>query len=269
VAASRRGAGDIVIALERSPFGRLALRTIPFIVFSVGWQLLAVKLQRLPLPTFTETVRAFANLVTTPIFWRALWLSHQALLVGFAAAVVIGIAVGILVGRSAAIDALLDPYLTILLITPMAAVIPLVIISFGIGLFARALVVTLFSVVAVVINTRAGVRTLAPGWLEMVRSFGATEAQIWRMVVVPGALPSIVTGVRLGLGRAFAGMIAVEMLLASVGIGRLILDFQGSFEAGAVYAAVMVLVGEVTVLLRALRSLEARLMDSGSSLAVE
>jgi ABC-type nitrate/sulfonate/bicarbonate transport system permease component len=166
------------------------------------------------------------------------------------------------VGRSRAADALVDPYLTILLVTPMSAMIPLVIISLGVGTVARALVVSLFSTVAIIVNTRAGVRAIEPGWVEMVRSFGAGERQVWRTVVIPGALPSMVTGLRLGLSRAFAGMVAVELLLVAVGIGRLILDFQGTFDSGAVYAAVMVLVIEMTVILHLLTRLERRLAPS-------
>ena len=204
-----------------------------------------------------------------PVFWRALAISHQALLLGYAAAAVVGVLIGFVMGRSPRVDSWLDPYVVVLLITPMSALIPLVIIALGIGLLARALVVMLFAVVVIAVNVRAGIRALDPGWLEMVRSFGATESQLWRAVLLPGALPAIVTGLRLGLGRAFAGMIAVELLIASTGIGRLLLDFQGTFESAAMFALTLVLVFEVTVLLHVLQLVERRIAPQAMELAVE
>jgi NitT/TauT family transport system permease protein len=207
--------------------------------------------------------------VQTPRLWQALWLSHQALLLGFGSAAVIGVGAGLLMGRWRAADVLVDPYLTILLVTPMSALIPVVIITFGLDLLARALVVLCFAVVVIAVSTRTGIRTLDPSWIEMVQSFGATERQLWSSVVLPGALPAIMTGLRLGLARAFTGMVAVELLLVAVGVGRLILDFQGAFEAGAVYATVMVLVAESVVLIQVLRVVERRLAPWADQVAVE
>jgi len=230
---------------------------------------LAWQLHSLLFPSFTDTAAGLLRLLTMPVFWRALAISHQALLLGYAAAAVVGVLIGFVMGRSPGADSWLDPYVVVLLITPMSAMIPLVIIALGIGLLARALVVMLFAVVVIAVNVRAGIRALDPGWLEMVRSFGATESQLWRAVLLPGALPAIVTGLRLGLGRAFAGMIAVELLIASTGIGRLLLDFQGTFESAAMFALTLVLVFEVTVLLHVLQLVERRIAPQAMELAVE
>jgi ABC-type nitrate/sulfonate/bicarbonate transport system permease component len=151
----------------------------------------------------------------------------------------------------------------------MSALIPVVILALGLKLLARAVVVVLFAVAVVAVNTRTGVRTLQSSWLEMARSFGASERQLWWTIVLPGALPAIMTGLRLGLGRAFTGMIAVELLLVAVGIGRLILEFQGLFESGAVYAVILFLVVEAVVLLRLLRSFERRLAPWTGLVATE
>ena len=248
---------------------RWLLRVASLIVFASAWELLAWNLQGLLFPSFTETADALARLLGTARLWQALWLSHQALLLGFGSAVVLGVGAGLLMGRWRAADAFVDPYLTILLVTPMSALIPVVIITLGLDLLARALVVLLFAVVIIAVSTRAGLRTLDPTWIEMVRSFGATERQLWRTVVVPGALPAIMTGLRLGLARAFTGMVAVELMLVAVGVGRLILDFQGAFDAGAVYATIMILVAESVVLLHVLRWLERRLTPWADQVAVE
>lgn len=248
---------------------RWGLRALSVVVFLVGWQVLAYRLDSLLFPSFTETLAEFIELVRTPYFWQAIGLSHQALVVGFAFALVTGTLLGLVMGRWRATEKIFDPYLNILLATPMSALIPIVILAIGLGLPARALVVFLFSVVVIVVNTRAGLRTIDPSWIEMARSFGASERQLWRTVLLPAATPAIMTGVYLGLGRALTGMIAVELLLIAVGIGRLILDFQGLFEAGAVYATVMFVVAEAVVLLNVLKWVERRLTPWAGQATVE
>jgi ABC-type nitrate/sulfonate/bicarbonate transport system permease component len=249
--------------------GRWVPRAVSVLVLIAAWELLARWVNGLLFPTFTETVAAAARTLPSPLFWNALWVSHQALAIGFAVAGVAGIAAGLIMGRWPAADAFIDPYLAILLVTPMSALIPVVILALGLKLLARAVVVVLFAVAVVAVNTRTGVRTLQAGWLEMARSFGASERQLWWTVVLPGALPAIMTGLRLGLGRAFTGMIAVELLLVAVGVGRLILEYQGAFESGAVYAVILFLVFEAVVLLRLLRYCERRLTPWAGLVATE
>lgn len=238
-------------------------------LFAVAWQALAWTIQGLLFPSFLDTASALAALVVSPRLWNALWLSHQALVLGFGLAVPLGIGAGLLMGRSPVADAFIDPYLTVLLVIPMSAIIPVIIMVAGLGLGARALVVLLFSVAVIAANTRSGVRAADPRWLEMVRSFGATEGQVWWTVMLPGAAPAIVTGLRLGLGRAFTGMVAVELLLVAVGVGRLILDFQSVFDAGAVYAVVTVLIAEAVAVLQGLKALERRVAPWAHQVAVE
>jgi NitT/TauT family transport system permease protein len=248
---------------------RATLRACAFAAFATTWELVARQVDGLLFPSFTDTLVALPRLLVQPGLWQAVWISHQAFLLGFGAAVVLGTGVGLLMGRAPAADAFLDPYLTILLATPMSALIPVIIMAIGLDLFARMLVVLLFSVVVIAVNVRTGLRTLDPAWLEMARSFGANERQIWRTVLVPGALPAVVTGLRLGLGRAFTGMVAVELLLVAAGVGRLLLEFQGRFDAGAVYALVLLLVVEAVLLLRGLSWVEGRLTPWAYGAATE
>ena len=169
-----------------------------------------------------------------------------------------GIPLGLLMGRWPPADSFLDPYLSILLVTPMSALVPIIIMATGLGLTSRVLIVFLFAFIVVTVNARAGLRTVDPSWIEMARSFGATEAQLWRKVLVRGALPAILTGLRLGLARAITGMLIVELVLLALGIGQLILDFQGRFEWAELYAIVVVVITEATILLGAVRWVERR-----------
>jgi len=235
---------------------RAGLRFFSLVVFALGWELLARRLDSLLLPGFTETIAALARLLATPLLWEAVWISNQAMVLGFSLAATVGILLGLLMGRWRAAERYLDPYLNILLVTPKSALIPIVIMATGLGLPSRVLVTFTFAIVVITVNVRAGLRMIDPGWIEMARSFGATEGQLWRKIFLRGALPAILTGLRLGLARSVSGMITVELLLVALGIGRLILHFQGTFEAASLYATVLVVVAEAVALLQVCRWLE-------------
>ena len=235
---------------------RAGLRISSLIGFALGWELLAHRLDSLLLPGFTETIAALARLVATAELWEAVWISNQAMMLGFLLAATIGTTLGLLMGRWRAAERYVDPYLNILLVTPKSALIPIVIMATGLGLLSRVLVTFICAVVVITVNVRAGLRTLDPGWIEMARSFGATEGQLWRKVYLQGTFPAILTGFRLGLARSVSGMITVELLLVALGIGRLMLEFRDTFNAAGLYATVLVIVAEAVILLQVCRWLE-------------
>lgn len=234
------------------------LRLASVVTLLVVWQALGRGLPGLLMPTASETLVALVRLLGGAELWRAMWISNQALLVGYLAAILIGVPVGLAIGRWGQVERPLDLYLNLLLVTPMSALIPILIMALGLGLAARASVVFVFAVAIVAVNTRAGLRDIDPNLIEMARSFGASEIQLWRKVLLPGARPAVLAGARLGLARAISGMVAVELLLVSVGFGRLLLRYQGDFDAGAVYAVVLVVAAEAVLLTGWLRRWERR-----------
>jgi NitT/TauT family transport system permease protein len=171
---------------------------------------------------------------------------------------VLGIPLGLAISRSHSLEVYLDAYLNILLVTPMAAVIPILMMSLGIGLASRVVLVVVFAIPVVIVNSRAGIRQVDPALIEMATSYGATEGQLWREVLLPGALPAIMAGVRLGLGRAVTGMVIIELLMVAVGIGGLILNFRGSFSPELLYGVVVLVVLEALLLVSIVRLLERR-----------
>jgi NitT/TauT family transport system permease protein len=233
-------------------------RLLAFAIFATVWQLLTYNSRNLLIPTFAETAVAFPKLLADPVLWRALFISNQALLIGFAVAIVLGIPIGLLMGRFRSAERFTNVYINIMLVTPVAALIPLMLMSVGIGLVSRVIIVVLFSITMVIVNARAGVRQVDPALIEMARCFGATERDIWRRILLPGALPAIMTGVRIGLGRAVTGMVIVELLLVSVGLGNLINRFSANFQPDRLYALIIVIVLEALLLISAARWIERR-----------
>jgi ABC-type nitrate/sulfonate/bicarbonate transport system permease component len=241
-------------------WGRWKLRGASLLAFAMGWEALARAKHSLLLPTFSATMDALVRLLGRAETWRAFFASNQALVTGFGLAAVIGVPTGLLLGRFASLAQWTDVYLTIALATPTAALIPLLVMAAGLGLTSRSLVVFVFSVAVIIVNTRAGLRQLSPSWLEMARSFGANEKQLWRTVLLPGALPEILAALRLGLGRAVTGMVVVELLLSAVGLGRLIMRYQGDFEAAYVYALILLVLAEAVALSEGIKRLERWLL---------
>ncbi len=237
-----------------------ALRVTGGLVLATTWEVAARLSHSLLLPTFSDTAVAFVRLATSIDLWRALQTSNEGLAIGFGAALVVAIPAGLMLGRWPRVDAWVDPYLYILLALPTTALVPLIMVTAGIGLGSRVLVVFLFSLPIVVECAREGVRLADPGLQEMATAFGATRWQTWRRIVLPGATPGIMTGVRLGLARAVEGMVVVELVMVAVGVGRLIQEFQGRFDAADVYAVVVAVMIEAVVLTHVGRLLERRLV---------
>lgn len=263
----RTGPEEEASTVTHSPLARLAgtvmssawpYRMITLLIFLAIWQVYAEFSGGLLIPTVPNTAVALVELLGSPTLWSALYVSNQALVLGFLISVVVGVPVGVLLGRFPTAEKYTNVYLNILLVTPMAAIIPLLIMSVGFGLASRVILVTVFAIVMVIVNARVGVRQVDPSLIEMARSFGASEATIWRRILIPGALPAIMTGVRLGLGRAVTGMVIVELLMVSVALGRLILQYRGMFQAASLYAVIIVILAEALILITVVGWLERR-----------
>ncbi|HEX2929094.1 MAG TPA: ABC transporter permease subunit, partial [Candidatus Binatia bacterium] len=165
-------------------------------------------------------------------------------------------------------DRVLNPYFGVLLVMPVAPLIPIVIIALGLALAARVFIVVLFALVFITINTRAGVRAVEPALIEMAKSFGARESQIWRRIIIPGAIPAIFAGLRIGLGRAITGMVMVELLLVASGLGRLLLEFSGRMQSDLVFATVLAVIIEALTLLSAMQVIERKIAPWAPNIAI-
>ncbi|MQA81410.1 MAG: ABC transporter permease subunit [Streptosporangiales bacterium] len=163
---------------------------------------------------------------------------------GFGLAVVIGVPVGLLMGTSRIAEWMLSPYIKALFVTSLAALLPFVILLFGTGFEFRAAVVFLFSIFYIVITPANGVREIDRGLIEVTRSLSASRVKTFFSLVLPGSLPFIITGLRLGLGQAIQGVIIAEIWV-TVGTGRKLVTLGLARELGEFFAlaAVVVLIG--------------------------
>jgi len=172
--------------------------------------------------------------------WAPLGVSATAFLIGLALAIVAGLPLGVLLGRSSTLSAMFDPFITAFNATPRLVFLPLLMLWFGIGLWSKVAVVFLGALFPLLINTYEGVRNADKLLINVVRSFGANEWNIARLVVVPNALPFIVVGLRLAIGRAVLGVVVSEFFGSQEGLGVVMVRAASAFQVNVVFAGLII-----------------------------
>ena len=238
----------------------LAMRAASVVVFLLLWEWAA----RVPIsfnfPSPWATLVALVALVRSGALLAATLTSLQSLLLGFGSAVLLGVPFGLVMGVVRPVGRVARVYLDVLIALPTAALIPLVILSFGINVVSSAVIVFVFSAPFVTMNAYGGVRDVRPRLLEMARAFDASWGQIVARIVLPSALPMILAGLRYGLSRAFVGLIVAELLLSPFGLGKLIMASRSMFKHDRMFATVLWTLLLAGAALTALARLEARLL---------
>jgi NitT/TauT family transport system permease protein len=200
---------------------------------------------------------AFKEQLLSGALWHDLAISSKAFLLGFSLAVIVGIPIGIFMGWRRRAEYTLDPFFTALYASPLVALAPLLIVVFGVGLTGKVALIFLLAVFPFIFNVFAGVKCTDRLLVNVVRSFGGTEKQIYFKVILPSILPYIVAGARIAIGRAIVGILVTEFYAASEGIGFAISRFGDTYRLPDMFAAIMVLMIMAVVLTEGLRKLEA------------
>jgi ABC-type nitrate/sulfonate/bicarbonate transport system permease component len=243
-----------------APYEGLLVGSSAVLAFVVVWQLVAFRrlVPELFLPGPIDIANAFAAYVAKGSIWPDMWISGQELAYGFGLAIVLGLPVGLLMGWYRRLNQALDPFVTFFYSIPRVALTPLLIIWFGIGINSKIAVVFLGAIFAIVINTASGVRNLDPALIKAARSFGASDLQLFRTVVLPGSVPFILTGLRLGLGHALTGVVVAELIAAQLGVGRMMADAGATFQTSKVFVGLVIVATTGVVLTILLSRIERR-----------
>lgn len=238
----------------------LALRAASLAAFLLLWEWAARAPISFNFPSPWATLTALAALVRSGALPAATLTSLQSLLLGFSAAVLVGVPLGLVMGVVRPVGRVARVYLDLLIALPTAALVPLVILSFGINVLSSAVIVFVFSAPFVIMNAYGGVRDVRPRLVEMARAFDASWTQLFTRIVLPSALPMILAGIRYALSRAFVGLIVAELLLSPFGLGKLIMTTRSMFEHDRMFATVLWTLLFAGAALAALARVEARLL---------
>lgn len=191
--------------------------------------------------------------------WSPLAVSATGFAVGLGLAIVVGIPLGVLIGRSQTLNAMLDPFITAFNATPRLVFLPLVLLWFGLGLWSKVVIVFFGAVFPLLINTYEGVRNADRLLVTVVRAFGAREWDIARLVVVPNALPYIIAGLRLAIGRAVLGVVVSEFFGAKDGLGVMMVQAASQYKVDIVFAGLILFTALSLVMTGLVKLVEHRL----------
>jgi sulfonate transport system permease protein len=190
-------------------------------------------------------------------------VSASELAAGFALAIGIGVPLGLLLGTFPVLRYLLDPPIMAIYATPYLALLPIVVVWLGIGLESKMAVVFVGGVIPILVNSMAGVREVERSWIIAARSFCAGKWDLFAKVILPGSLPAVIMGIRLGLSRAVLGVVVAEMYQSQAGIGNEIMRYGSEFRTDYLlfYVLLVSLFGFAATW--GVRALEGRLWISG------
>ncbi len=206
----------------------------------------------------TRIASMFMKMVQEGALAKDLQVSGTEFVLGYFMAVGVGIPIGVAMGWYQDIDAALQPFVSALYSTPRIALVPLFIIWLGIGVWSKVALVFLVCVFQILISTEAGVHAADESLIRTARSFGAKDGQIFTSVVLPGAVPFLIAGLRLGLGQAIIGIVVGELYAATAGIGYEIAVAGETFQIDRVFVGIVILATAGIVMMWALRVLERR-----------
>jgi ABC-type nitrate/sulfonate/bicarbonate transport system permease component len=219
------------------------LGTLGVTTFLVLWEIVGNVLEIIN-PMFMSApsliFKAAVNMFSSGEIYNDLYVSGIELFWGFALSALVAVPFGIMVGWYKRMAYIFDPFINAMNATPRVALLPLVIIWLGIGILSKVGIIFLGAVFPILINTRDGVKTTPFNLLTAARSFGASEWTLFKTVVLPSTIPFILTGLRLGLGRAIVGVMVGELYAATAGIGFMITVAGATFQTDKVFVGVLI-----------------------------
>jgi NitT/TauT family transport system permease protein len=248
---------------------QLRINVISIISLAILWEIAGQTLDSVLIPPLSKIASAWIRLLISGKLLANLLMSLWTLAAGFFLAVIVGVIVGLLMGRFRAVEHFLDLYINTLMSAPMTAFVPALILWFGLGIESRIAVVFLFAVFVIVINTMTGVKQVDRTFVEMGRSFGAREAEVFFKIILPAAMPAIMAGIRLGMGRAVKGMVTAEMLLTLTGIGAMIMQYGSAFATDALFAVILTILIVAMITMKLVEAVDQWLTGWKTEIAIE
>jgi ABC-type nitrate/sulfonate/bicarbonate transport system permease component len=243
--------------------GSLVFGTIGVLVLLAAWQICAVTgvvdvhISSDPSQVAREEITLFGN--------GTIWgpIGNTAAEVGWALAIIIvvGIPLGIILGRVTPLRQMTEPIVSILNSVPYVLFLPLIIFWFGLGETARVLVVVWAGILPLIINTTAGVRNINVDYLRVGRVFSVSRLRFFASILLPATMPFILTGVRLAVARALVGAIVVEFFLSSNGLGYFVQNETSNFQMSAAMAGIVVMAVAALLLTRLIGVIEKRVIS--------
>lgn len=237
------------------------LGVIGVVGFFLGWEL-STRFEILNpffFPPFTKIIAKGYELFANGTIWEHMWFSLTNFLIGFVVSVALGVVIGVPMGWYKTVSKTFDPLLSGVYATPLIALLPLIIMMFGLGAISKIIMTVLAAVFPILINTMAGIANTDHRLITMARAFGAKDSTIFLKVSVPGSLPFIVAGMRVALGRALVYIVVAEQYGAATGLGYLSSVAAQRFQMAAMFVPIVIIAALGAGLNELLKMVESRL----------
>jgi len=235
------------------------IRLVSVTVFMLLWEYFGRKTDPILFTYPTAVAEAFVKLIASGELLKQLAVSLSALAVGFIASLAFGVALGLVLGMSRTVEAFCEPLINALYATPQVALTPLLMMWLGLGFAVKVAVVFLFAFFPILINTASGAKNVSASIVEVGRAYQASRRQIMFKIVFPAALPFIMAGVRIAVGRGLVGMIVAELFTAITGLGAMLSLYGNIFETAKMFVVIIVLAGLGIGLIHATQMLERKM----------
>lgn len=209
-------------------------------VFFIAWEIAGRLTNPILFAPPTRVAESFVTLMANGRLPEALAVSLHSLAVGFVLALVSGLVIGVLLGMNPTLARVTEPYIDAIYATPRVVMIPLVILWFGVGFWGRLFIIWIGGVVPIIFNTAHGVRNARKDLVEVAHSFQASKWQMVRHVILPGAVPYVMGGLRIAAGRLLLGVVIAEIFLDLTGVGGIIQTESAYFRTANMLVGVMV-----------------------------
>jgi NitT/TauT family transport system permease protein len=229
------------------------------ILWCLVWEIVGRFELVLLFPPFSGVVASLFELVQSPKFHAATWTTLRCFGIGIALAILVGVPLGILMGRVKAAENLLGMWVNIFVSAPLSALVPVLMILFGMGETTIVVSVFLFAVWIIVLDTQAGVKSIPPSLIEMSRSFGAEAPALYAKIILWAALPEILAGIRLGFIRGVKGVVIGQLLVSILGYGELFELYSRNFLMEEFWALTLVLFAFALIAAELIGMLEKRI----------
>ena len=239
------------------PSRAFVLKIVSALVLFGAWEIAGRIPVSLAFPTFFESMSALFRMAFDGTLWTAYAETLQPLVVGVAISAVLGIAIGLWVGLSDFFDWLFSPIFIVMQAAPLAALIPLLVLAYGIGLTSKVLVVCIMAMPVIVLNTAGAVRNTPESMKEMGKAFLASDLSIILKIVIPAASPVIFAGLRLGISAGFIGAILAELKITPTGVGDIITYSRSIADYPSMYAAIFSIILLAVLFLNLLEKIES------------
>jgi len=237
------------------------LKIVSALALFGAWQVAGMIPVSYAFPTFLESMGALARMAVDGTLFTAYVETLRPLVVGVAISAFLGIGLGLWAGLSSKFDWLFSPIFIVIQAAPLAALIPLLVMAYGIGLTSKVFVVCIMAMPVIVLNTAGAVRNTPVSLKEMGRSFLASDTEIILKIIVPAASPVIFSGLRLGVSAGFIGAVLAELKITPTGVGDIITYSRSIADYPAMYAAIFSIILLAVLFLNFLERLEVYLFE--------